>query len=130
MSFRFAAMPDREAAYAAARDALSWRTLTDEAADLVQCGRLDIEDLAAAANAEAWAWDALALLAPDRAASILRPRKRGRPANTVRDAIICMEVKHRLSQGEGKTAAYKATATGYAIAWNAVFEIWKKNQNK
>ena len=154
-----AALAAVEKRLAAAGDTLyaDWRedarrSLADVAADLVRSGKLDMDSLAAAAGAAYWAHDALRQIAPDRAATICRPRRkrgRDRDGNLIRDMAIRAEVKHRMDRGASLRTACRETAAGYsefgnqrgrldrkrdehieATAWKAVAEIWRKRPIK
>ena len=79
---------------------------------------MDLDDLAAAATIKVWAHDALCEIAPDRAASIPRPKKpphRDPDDNIIRDQIICYRLGVLAGYGVSLRTASRVIADDFTM---------------
>ena len=115
-------------------------SMTDALIGQWKRGALDLDQLESAATAAWWAWDALNEIAPERAATFLRPeRGQGRDAtvNLIRDIRIYHEVKLfvRLKLDAGRKTslrkAYEAVAEGHPmLTWRGIKAIHLKERKR
>lgn len=81
-------------------------------------GKLDLEDLASAATIKVWAHDALCEIAPDRAASIPRPKRPRHcdpDANAMRDQTICYRLGVLAGYGVSLRTASRVVADDFPM---------------